>query len=692
MVHVCLEIEMKSRPVIVCSLIILLATVSAWHVAAADNTTTDTRSDSRLVLPIEATRVAPEAISAQRVVIEQRVNNQSHLIRSIGPQLASRKHGRFFLLTSGGNTRAISKAAMPETLKVLLVRIAFENDVSGSLTSVTTDGNFLLTPDPAAFINRPPHDKPYFESHFSAMVEYWHSMSNGLLTVEYQVVPEGLQDAYMLSDMADYGPGSGGTWDLLSLERLVTDMVLVADTGTQADGSANLADYDDDNPATCIIFVHPGADWQSNLEWDPAEPDYSPNDIPSFWATLDNGIDLSSYDSGTGALGLVSEMAVIPETTSQDGAFGGIASLLANQVGHALGLPDLFDTATGLPAVGIWDLMGSGMNVPISVGYYDDGNIITETWTGLFPPSIGIWSKNHLGWVEVDVVEAESRDVELLTAHLPAEPTDGYKAVAVVLPGEEHLLLENRWVPARGDGLFFETNPTTGVIQYLANSDGSNSHLYDFFLPTAGLLVWHVHQDLVDLRLATNTLQRGVDRAVKLIEADGIQNIGIGNPGETGYFGRFDDAFRDGSSDFVATATFLTGSYGVSGALITGIPGSSGLPMVFHVGATPAGVGDLPGGWERMNGLFLDQNFPNPFNPTTTLSFETAIPGNVRLQIHDTAGRLVVTIMDEYRVAGRYDMGWDGRDQSGRHVPSGVYFYSLDTGDFVETKRMILVR
>jgi hypothetical protein len=89
---------------------------------------------------------------------------------------------------------------------------------------------------------------------------------------------------------------------------------------------------------------------------------------------------------------------------------------------------------------------------------------------------------------------------------------------------------------------------------------------------------------------------------------------------------------------------------------------------------------------------YLSQNFPNPFNPATRIEFGLSEPGRVSLRIYDTAGRLVRVLIDEARAAGRYTEKWDGRDDAGRAVASGVYFYRVEAGAFGETRKMVLLR
>jgi hypothetical protein len=89
----------------------------------------------------------------------------------------------------------------------------------------------------------------------------------------------------------------------------------------------------------------------------------------------------------------------------------------------------------------------------------------------------------------------------------------------------------------------------------------------------------------------------------------------------------------------------------------------------------------------------LHQNHPNPFNPMTTLSFDLPRDAAVTLSIYDVSGRLVRTLIGQERLTvGRHEYSWNGRDERGRQVPSGIYFYKLAGEDFVQTNRMVLVR
>ncbi|HER44256.1 MAG TPA: T9SS type A sorting domain-containing protein [Candidatus Eisenbacteria bacterium] len=90
--------------------------------------------------------------------------------------------------------------------------------------------------------------------------------------------------------------------------------------------------------------------------------------------------------------------------------------------------------------------------------------------------------------------------------------------------------------------------------------------------------------------------------------------------------------------------------------------------------------------------LSLTGNFPNPFNPSTRICFETAAAGRVKLEVFNVNGALIATLLDEVREAGSHEVLWNGKDTQGNSVASGVYFYRLEAGSAVTTKKMMLLR
>ncbi len=88
----------------------------------------------------------------------------------------------------------------------------------------------------------------------------------------------------------------------------------------------------------------------------------------------------------------------------------------------------------------------------------------------------------------------------------------------------------------------------------------------------------------------------------------------------------------------------------------------------------------------------LGQNTPNPFNPTTMINFTLASREHVTVSVYDANGRLVRTLVDETRGTGSHDVQWDGRDDAGVTVGSGVYFYRLRAGSHTESKKMVMLK
>jgi hypothetical protein len=96
--------------------------------------------------------------------------------------------------------------------------------------------------------------------------------------------------------------------------------------------------------------------------------------------------------------------------------------------------------------------------------------------------------------------------------------------------------------------------------------------------------------------------------------------------------------------------------------------------------------GELP---ERYS---MSQNYPNPFNPTTQINFEIPVRSHVTLTVYNLLGQKVTTLVDKEMSAGRYIADWNSASDGGTIVASGIYFYKLEAGDFIETKKMMLLK
>ena len=104
--------------------------------------------------------------------------------------------------------------------------------------------------------------------------------------------------------------------------------------------------------------------------------------------------------------------------------------------------------------------------------------------------------------------------------------------------------------------------------------------------------------------------------------------------------------------------------------VVTDVPGSSAVPVV----------------------TLLEQNAPNPFNPSTVIRFSIAKPGWVGLVVYNVVGSPIRVLVNGVRHADRNEVKWDGKDDNGLDVASGVYMYVLDAPGYSETKKMVLLK
>ena len=87
----------------------------------------------------------------------------------------------------------------------------------------------------------------------------------------------------------------------------------------------------------------------------------------------------------------------------------------------------------------------------------------------------------------------------------------------------------------------------------------------------------------------------------------------------------------------------------------------------------------------------LYENYPNPFNPTTTIRYSLKNAHHTKLTVFNTLGQKIRTLVDETKTTGLHTVQWDGRNNMGEQVSSGLYFYRIEAGSFVQTKRMMML-
>jgi hypothetical protein len=110
------------------------------------------------------------------------------------------------------------------------------------------------------------------------------------------------------------------------------------------------------------------------------------------------------------------------------------------------------------------------------------------------------------------------------------------------------------------------------------------------------------------------------------------------------------------------------------------------VPVKFYFGSQPL-TGVTTNSSEVLTEFRLSQNYPNPFNPSTNISYQLSVTSNVSLKVFDILGREILTLVNERKTAGSYQVQWNAAG-----MPSGIYFYRMQAGYFSDTKKLILVK
>jgi len=440
----------------------------------------------------------------------------------------SHRYVRFTSTTTQSASRnpihSLLHAEIPETLRVMAIRVQFQRDNDRSTTG---DGWFDLSVGDS-MINPPPHDYNYFSNQLRALRDYYWKVSGGKLFLRVEdengmgfVYPrEYTNDWDLPHQMGYYNPDE--TEELLDqrLAELFRDAITIADANSDIDFSR----FD------VFIIFHAGVGWEFTQDFDT-----TPKDIPSVFlnyndlkkALADGSADFNGIPVNNGSFH-VKEGIILPETENQGGykTFGllGTAALM---MGHQLGLPNLFDTDTGHPGIGRFGLMDQG-----------SGNFM-----GNIPAQPCAWSKIFLGWEQPILVT--SGDSLPVAASLAANPQKIYK---IPINAREYFLVENRQrnvLQQRNIGIGYDENgtriefyddgsinPQTGIGVITAVEE------YDYGLPGSGILIWHIDDAVIEQKYAENRVNTDMNhRGVDLVEADGSQDMGYyyNNFGFTGY-------------------------------------------------------------------------------------------------------------------------------------------------------------
>ncbi len=402
-----------------------------------------------------------------------------------------------------------SSLLQPRTIRILALRVEFQEEISDD--PQTTGRGLFDRRDTVTFkqeeghlIDPSPHYKKYFEKHLQALNNFWETVSNGKLTLQYEVFPQAETATYQLSKtMGYYGsqrPDSG-------LAEFFKDALKLADTDT----SINFAQYD------AFIIFHAGSDRQNDLGSLVAP---TPYDLFTGFIILADSVDV---DAGNV---VIREGIIAPESPSQDNRVVALNAVLAHEFGHQLGLLDLYSTATFTTQVGDFSLMdNNGVDVPVDFGFQ-------KVAFGVLPIFPEAWGRAFLGFV-TPVEILNQNNIKLIAAEMLRT---GIQVVKIPINSQEYFLLENRQIDIDKQGYpAVLADETTGVILYPSDLSFQNTREYDFLSPGSGILIWHIDEGVAYLdvdgdgipNFGDNKLQWDKNRRfIRLIEADGIIDFG----------------------------------------------------------------------------------------------------------------------------------------------------------------------
>jgi hypothetical protein len=174
-------------------------------------------------------------------------------------------------------------------------------------------------------------------------------------------------------------------------------------------------------------------------------------------------------------------------------------------------------------------------------------------------------------------------------------------------------------------------------------------------------MLWHSSTSATSYHIQVSTNSVFVSPLVDSTVADTLLQLDS-LAANTRFYWRVSATNEHGTSEYSATALFITGEQ------IIAINELEAIPTEFK----------------------LYQNCPNPFNPITTIRYYLPKNVHVRLTVYDVTGQRVRNLVNHTQYAGMQQVVWDGRDNASRQVASGMYFYRVETDNFVQIKKMLL--
>lgn len=407
-----------------------------------------------------------------------------------------------------------------DTVKILAVMVEFQQDTDNNTAGNGTFNSIYEKSYGDKIIDPLPHNAQYFSDHLEFAKNYFSKVSNGKANIVYQILPQVIK---VSKTMRNYSPAVNST-DFTSMAEFMKEVWTVAGTQNQ---NFNFADFN------LFAIFHAGVGRDISLPGSLGNE----KDLPSVYLGLNSlqkyfGASFDGIQVGSAHVKITNSM-MLPQTENREiSSFGqtslfqvSINGLIVANIASFLGLPDLFDTNTGLSAIGKFGLM--------------DGQAIFAN-RGLFPPEPSAWEKIFLGWETPSEIAVQARNT---THTITPSLIPSHQIYKIPINASEYYLVENRQRDVNKDGLnitlkqngtyipktfaikdydYFEAIPETLIAGVTTSVDE-----YDYSLPGSGLLIWHIDEKVINEKIAENKINSDkTRRGVDVEEADGVQDIG----------------------------------------------------------------------------------------------------------------------------------------------------------------------